>query len=90
MNKIMREDYPVANLPEDLQREFEDFETVRIIPQARRLERPSSLAELERRRDEAARGMAASPFDIRALRGKVTIEEAVARIRTLRDEWDDE
>jgi len=92
MNKIVREHYPVANLPEDLRKEFEGFDTVRIVTEdGAELTGLAAVEAMERRYQEHWQTIAArAPFDIAAQRGQVTIEEAVARIRALRDEWDDE
>jgi hypothetical protein len=91
MNKIVREHYPVSKLPEDLRQEFEGSDTVRITIQEE--EGPVGLAaveEAERKYQKYLQEVAArAPIDIGAHRGNITIEEAVARVRSLRDEWDD-
>jgi hypothetical protein len=92
MNKIVREHYPVENLPEDLRKEFAGFETVRIVTEDNEDELTglAAVEAAERKYQKHLRELAAkAPADFGAHRGSVTIEEAVARIRALRDEWDD-
>jgi hypothetical protein len=93
MNKIVREHYPVANLPEDLREEFEGLDTVTVQIQTDSYAQADhdfwslSLDEVKpRTRDEVI-----ADFErIRSLGlPNVTPDEAVARIRELRDEWDD-
>lgn len=82
MNKIVREHYPVEKLPEDLRAELGLARTVTLtietdVPTEHERQRRHSnvLAALQRARA--------------AVRGRgVTAEEAVARIRDLRDEWE--
>jgi hypothetical protein len=98
MNKITREHYPVSKLPEELRKEFEGVETVTLVSDGETDNvaqktgenpyhdydemmasiKPMTWAELYA-------DMQANPekYD----RG-VTVEEAVARVRALRDEWD--
>ncbi|WJH41843.1 hypothetical protein N7E02_16505 [Aliirhizobium terrae] len=91
MNKIVREHYPVANLPEDLREGLADGATVRIVVEVE--EKPVDFDAL------LSLAMAAKPVkpeEIMEMRRKiladgrpsVTMEDAVARIRELRDEWD--
>lgn len=100
MNKIVREHYPVSKLPEDIREELKGVETVNIvidtpdetsgIPALQSAERayqaylatlqPMNLKEL----------LADKARNPEKYRGSVTPEEAVARIRELRDEWDDD
>lgn len=90
MNKIVREHYPVANLPEDLREGLDVDAKVRVVVE---VDMPSSPSEpnfsaghekpltIEETQILIAR--------IRAQdRPSVSAEEAVARIRELRDEWD--
>jgi len=85
MNKIVREHYPVENLPADLREGLGDGATVRVVievddakseaaPKQRTVK--ETLERLEKLRQARApdRDMA----------------EAVTRIRTLRDEWEAE
>lgn len=96
MNRIVREHYPVANLPEDLREEFEGVETVTIVS-ASSPEAPNDK-QYHSYEDMMAQIKAMSFKEMMAdrqsrpekYRGTVTIEEAVARIRALRDEWDDD
>ena len=100
MNKITREHYPVSKLPEELRKEFEGFETVTLVGEERGAQLASKSAENPYHDyDEMMAGI--KPMTWKELyadrlanpekycRG-VTIEAAVARIRELRDEWDDD
>ena len=77
MNKIVRKHYPAARLPEDLSSQFarDAAVTVTIEEEDRKPLSREELLELMRRARENAPG--------------TTMEEAVARIRALRDEWED-
>ncbi|MCB8839700.1 DUF4131 domain-containing protein [Aurantimonas sp. VKM B-3413] len=70
LKKIILDDYPVENLPEDMRQDFEPGERVRVTVEPYRKE-PRYLR-----------------FHGIAAHKKTTIEEAVARVRALRDEWD--
>ncbi|MGV3551118.1 hypothetical protein [Rhizobium sp.] len=95
MNKITREHYPVEKLPEELQKEFAGFETVTLMG-----DREAGHASEEKPYhdyDEMMAGIKPMTWaelyaDMRSNPAKydrgVTPEEAVARIRELRDEWD--
>jgi hypothetical protein len=82
MNKIVREHYPVEKLPEDLREGLQAGATVRVVLEVEdeTIERPSmSFEESMRlindyRRDNPER---------------VSVEDAVQRVRALRDEWDE-
>jgi hypothetical protein len=79
MNKIVVEHYPVERLPEDLRAGLHAAVSVKITVEA---EDDGGMAvddvvAAARRRLAARDG------------GGVSMEEAVARIRSLRDEWDD-
>jgi hypothetical protein len=97
MNKITREHYPVSKLPEELRKEFAGFETVTLVGEKGAENpvdepatgyhdydemmadiKPMTLAELLADRE-------AHP---EKYSGNVTPEEAVARVRAIRDEWD--
>ena len=94
MNKIVREHYPVANLPEDLRKEFEGAEMVTL-----QIQEESDLAETHDFWSfpiEQIKPLTPQQFEA-ALQGirssglpNVSPEEAVRRIRELRDEWDSE
>ena len=96
MNKIVREHYPVSKLPEDLRAEFEGLETVKIVGD------PKEQARSDRKKEFWStpiselkpRSHAEFMADLDRIRSlglpNVTPDEAVARIRALRDEWDDE
>jgi len=91
MNKIVREHYPVERLPEDLREHFPGAETVTVelttdndkmddddADVAQPLSANEAVALMRQmQKENAARGI------------NVTTEEAVRRIRELRDEWDD-
>ena len=72
--RIVLEDYPAERLPEELRRGITPGHRVRVTIED---EREASTTEPRFRR---FRGIAAEK--------NTSIEEAVARIRTLRDEWD--
>ncbi len=82
MNKIVREHYPVERLPEDLREGLQPGATVRVVLEVDdvRIERQSMSFEdsmrliNDYRRDNPER---------------VSIEDAVRRVRDLRDEWDE-
>lgn len=100
MNKITREHYPVSKLPEELRMEFEGFETVTLVSEDRGAQRNSTSADLPYH-DYDEMMASIKPMTWAELyadrlahpekycRG-VTIEEAVARVRELRDEWDND
>lgn len=74
MNKIVREHYPAANLPEDLRPSGDPNAHVTItIEEEQRPERVLTLEEIFALRQPPYR----------------SAEEIVASIRQLRDEWDD-
>ena len=78
MNRIIREHYPVANLPDDLREGIDPggHVTVTVVEEEQRPSREKLVELLEQAR---ARARAA---------GDVSTEEAVRRVRDLRDEWD--
>lgn len=87
MNKVVREHYPVENLPEDLRGDFPagTAVTIEIVDELEREEdvpQPLSAQEAvalmrQMQEENSRRGLS------------VTWEEAVKRVRELRDEWDD-
>ena len=78
MNKIVLQHYPASKLPEELREGIAPGASVRI------------TVEEENRRDPMTREELLQSFrDARARAKGVTLEEAVARVRELRDEWDD-
>ena len=91
MNKIVRDHYPVDKLPEDLREGFPAHAMVRIVLEAvessaARL--PSSLID-----DKPMSATEAMQFIQRfkaTHHSDESPEDAVARIRKLRDEWEDE
>jgi hypothetical protein len=77
MNKLVLEHYPASRLPAALRRGLSADATVRVTVE----EEPSgsSIHDLERQlREYRSRNP-----------DRVSIEQGVARIRQLRDEWDD-
>lgn len=80
--RIIREDYPVENLPEDLREAVGDATRVKVTVE-RTLEVPQSSFSSWSEMKVAIEKLHASPTF-----RPVTTEEAVARIRELRDEWD--
>jgi len=94
MNKIVFDHYPVANLPDDLREGFSRDATVRVVIEAdaRNDSTPGPFEGLPFRDSKPMTGKDAMEAirRFKALgRPSVTTEEAVARIRELRDEWDD-
>jgi hypothetical protein len=83
MNKIVREHYPVEKLPEDL-RELVSSDSVTIVLTEETYAKPAPLS-----RQEAVALMRQMQKDAAKRGASVTSEEAVSRIRALRDEWDD-
>lgn len=79
MNKVVREHYPTAKLPDDLRAGFAHGATVRITIESEQTTPRRSFDKL-RQDIEAARRADSWP--------STTAEEAAARIRALRDEWD--
>lgn len=86
MNKIVREHYPVEKLPEDLRQGLTASRTVTIT-----VEEEDDLESFDAKIADILKNPQPMTLrEIRALVGprNVTPEEAVARIRTLRDEWE--
>jgi hypothetical protein len=82
VNKIVREHYPVENLPEDLREGLQAGATVRVVLEVEDVGIAQPLMSFEEsmrlindyRRDNPER---------------VSAEDAVQRVRDLRDEWDE-
>lgn len=103
MNKIVREHYPVANLPEDLREGLAAGATVRVVLEVEEATSFSAKAKLE---TWAQNYWALKPEDRKPMsmeelaqqmtllreadRAPISTEQAVAEIRALRDEWDKE
>lgn len=97
MNKIVIEHYPVSKLPKDLRKGMGATATVKVIVEQvpdvtpSRDERWPGFAgfpEIERK-PMTAEEVVAAIREYKALnRPSVSQEEAVSRIRELRDEWD--
>ncbi|MEZ5786386.1 MAG: hypothetical protein R3D62_07915 [Xanthobacteraceae bacterium] len=81
MNKIVRENYPASKLPEDLREGLDPSSTVRVVIEAGdAIGKPrKTFSELKKLIDELKLQPDFKP---------VTADEAVQRIRALRDEWD--
>lgn len=79
MNKIVREHYPASKLPAELRAGIAPGASVRVtIEEEEETRKPLGRAEL-----------LASLREARKHAPGVTLEEAVARVRELRDEWED-
>jgi hypothetical protein len=76
MNKIVREHYPVEQLPDDLRQSLPEGITVRLTLEADDIPRSAGRAWIE----DIMRRKADVP---------VATDDPVQRIRQLRDEWDD-
>lgn len=88
MNRIVREHYPVEKLPEDLRDGLPIGATVTVTVEGEAPPRSSFDARLDEiLRD--ARPIPPSEARARLGRSEVSAAAAVARIRALRDEWDD-
>lgn len=75
MNKVTREHYPASRLPSDLREGIDPGSTVTVtvVTEESAKRRPLTLEQVRQR-----------------IPGEgITTEEAVARVRALRDEWDD-
>lgn len=89
MNKIVRNHYPVANLPEELREGFNPVGTVRVVIEVEDRASDPDVPVVERK-PMTGEDVVNAIRRYRAVgRPSVTAEEAVARIRELRDEWDD-
>lgn len=97
MNKITREHFPVSKLPEELQEEFAQFETVTVVGEPRgEVARAQSTSTYSHYDELMATIKPMSLTELLADReahperysGNVTPDEAVARVRVVRDEWD--
>ena len=85
MSKIVREHYPVENLPADLREGLSEGSTVRVVVEVdgtktddpKRRSVKQTLEHLERLRQG------------RVPDTDTDVAEAVSRIRALRDEWED-
>lgn len=78
MNKIVREHYPASKLPEELRAGLSPGASVKVTVEEELLEGRTSRAEFAKQLESVRRN----------LDRKVSLEEAVDRIRELRDEWD--
>jgi hypothetical protein len=96
MNKIVREHYPAARLPEDLRAGLHGIKHVRIVIETS--EDPlgddgmeTAITPIPADRSISGVQMLEGLRAYRARHGATTSgDEAVQRIRKLRDEWDDE
>jgi hypothetical protein len=78
VNKIVLEHYPASKLPQELREGIDLAATVKITVEEEAVRKPMNREELRN-----------SLLTARAKAKGVTLEEAVARVRELRDEWDD-
>jgi hypothetical protein len=81
MNKIVLEHYPVEKLPEDMRVGLDGYQTVRVVIEqeanSKRLATPAeTVAAIRKFRAENPE--------------RENLDEAVAGIRNLRNEWDEE
>ncbi|HWU62698.1 MAG TPA: hypothetical protein VN112_11790 [Ensifer sp.] len=98
MNKIVLEHYPVEKLPEDLRVGLPDTGSARVTVEVTQEEENPLRAFFGLPKDDAEIDLHANfkklleDFDAHPERYNhgTTMEEAVRRIRELRDEWDDE
>jgi hypothetical protein len=88
MNKIVREHYPVENLPADLREGLTEGSTVRVVVEVEG-EFASGFATESRKPMSTEESFEMIRRYRKANPERVTSEEAVSRIRELRDEWDD-
>jgi hypothetical protein len=87
MNKIVREHYPVSQLPEDLRAQFPGVETVRLVIE----EGAAQRGENDPLGGDEGRDFWTTLQQARAsLKEPRSLRDAVADIRALRDEWDEE
>lgn len=90
MNRIVREHYPVANLPEDLREGLDADAKVRVVVEVDVSPQPS--APFFSSGNQKPLTIEETQLLIARIRAQdrptVSAEEAVARIRELRDEWD--
>ena len=75
MNKVVRENYPASKLPAELREGIDPGAKVTVVVEEQVRPTAERLAEMLVEARKHAPG--------------VTAEEAVARVRALRDEWDD-
>ncbi|MEA3533377.1 hypothetical protein [Rhizobium sp. CC-YZS058] len=99
MNKIVREHYPAAKLPEELRQGLDADARVRIVIEEEASDMPSlpqivplpDLDALASNRSQTVEELLETIRMHKARYGSTTSgDEAVQRIRALRDEWDDE
>ena len=82
MNRIVRENYPVSKLPEDLQRKFPGQVEVTVTVEAQVSLEADALGSLYQ-------GGHFSRFRHLARANFNNMDEVVAHLRALRDEWDE-
>lgn len=89
MNRIVREHYPVSNLPEDLQKEFPGQDEVTLVleaPVSSEQAREDALALAEIRKT-GIRGGDFSRFKHLRRSNFRSSDEVEAHVNALRDEW---
>ncbi len=80
MNKIVLDHYPVSKLPADMRFGLDQTATVRVVIEE----------ETDDRRETAAETVATIRKFRESFAEKISLDEAAARIRDLRDEWEAE
>jgi len=78
MNRIVIEHYPASKLPKDMRGTFDKSASVKVVVEEEKPTKRLTYEQLTALIDKAQKG-----------KRPVTTEEAVARVRELRDEWDD-
>ncbi|MCV9962103.1 hypothetical protein OIU34_09340 [Pararhizobium sp. BT-229] len=89
MNKIVREHYPASRLPKELREGLEDHVRVTVIVEEQ-MKIDTQFEMKERKPFTALEAVEAIKRFKEQGRPSIDSDEAVARIRALRDEWEDE
>ncbi|ATN32467.1 hypothetical protein ACO34A_01405 [Rhizobium sp. ACO-34A] len=93
MNKIVRNHYPVENLPADLREGLGEGKTVRVVVEIEGEQLDALPVSMRgERKKPLTVGETLKMIEKYRLRRPVDVDmkEAVQRVRELRDEWDDE
>lgn len=90
MNKIVRDHYPVENLPADLREGLGEGKTVRVVVEVEAEQRDVPLEGKRRKPLTVGETLEMIESYRRSKPADVDVKEAIQRIRELRDEWDDE
>lgn len=89
MNKIVREHYPASRLPKELREGLDDHVRVTVIVEEQ-AKADTQFEMKDRKPLTALEAVEAIKRFKEQGRPSIDPDEAVARIRALRDEWDDE